>query len=64
VIQKLEGGAAGMTRTVRWALRMISSLPLWMQRAELRRRNNSVDGGDWILLGAGAGISDSKDREL
>jgi len=52
-----------MTRTVRWALRMISSYPM-DATSGIEKAQYSVDGGDWDLLAPAQRDQRQQDREL
>ena len=60
VIQKLEGGAAGMNADRSMGVAYNFQFTAMDATSGIEKAQYSVDGGDWILLAPAQGISDSK----
>jgi WD40 repeat protein len=60
VIQKLEGGAAGMNADRSMGVAYTFQFTATDATSGIEKAQYSVDGGDWILLAPAQGISDSK----
>jgi len=60
VIQKLEGGAAGMNADRSMGVAYDFQFTAMDATSGIEKAQYSVDGGDWILLAPAQGISDSK----